>query len=112
MNIREKAIASDQPLLLSNKEMDNLPFLSVETDGNLFPQIIQSKIEVFILQTLKFHKILQKSPKEKQVNYMYAFMKKFKNSFNGKKTQETNGNIIPLITINAETVLMEKENIN
>ena len=112
MNIREKAIASKQPLLLTNKEMDNLPFLSVETDGNLFPQIIQSKIEVFILQTLKFHKILQKSPQEKQVNYMYAFMKKFKNSFNGKKTPVTNGHIVPTIAVCAEQELVEKENIN
>jgi predicted nucleotide-binding protein (sugar kinase/HSP70/actin superfamily) len=112
MNIREKAKASNQPLLLTNKEMDNLPFLSVETDGNLFPQIIQSKIEVFILQTLKFHKIIAKSTPEKQVNYMYAFMKKFKNSFNGKKTPETAGNMLPIISASSETVLLEKQNIN
>ncbi len=39
-------------------ELKNLPFLYVETDGNAFPQIIQSKIEIFIMQAEKVHKIL------------------------------------------------------
>jgi predicted CoA-substrate-specific enzyme activase len=40
------------------EELENLPFLYVETDGNAFPQIIQSKIEIFIMQAEKVHKIL------------------------------------------------------
>jgi predicted CoA-substrate-specific enzyme activase len=40
------------------EEIKNLPFLYVETDGNAFPQIIQSKIEIFIMQAEKVHKIL------------------------------------------------------
>ncbi len=108
MNIREKATASGNPLLLSNQEMDNLPFLSVETDGNLFPQIIQSKIEVFVLQTLKFHKILLDSPPEKQSNYMMAFMKKFKNSFNVKKTVGTPGDVVTVAPVYIEEEVLEK----
>jgi len=33
-----------------------LPFLAIESDGNLFPQIITAKLEVFILQALRLHK--------------------------------------------------------
>jgi len=36
-------------------EMSSLPFLSVETDGNAFPQIIQSKLEIFMLQAERFY---------------------------------------------------------
>jgi len=35
-----------------------LPFLYVETDGNPYPQITQSKIEIFIMQAEKLHKEL------------------------------------------------------
>lgn len=42
------------------EEIKNLPFLYVETDGNAFPQIIQSKIEIFMLQAEKMHNILNK----------------------------------------------------
>jgi predicted CoA-substrate-specific enzyme activase len=42
-------------------EIDNLPFLAIETDGNAFPQIIQSKLEIFMLQADRLHeKIMQK----------------------------------------------------
>ncbi|MCX6165544.1 MAG: hypothetical protein NTU73_11915, partial [Ignavibacteriae bacterium] len=40
------------------EDIKNLPFLYVETDGNAFPQIIQSKIEIFIMQAEKVYKIL------------------------------------------------------
>ncbi len=59
MNVNGKTTASDKPLDLNGSEIINLPFLSVETDGNLFPQIIQSKLEIFILQTMRLHQILK-----------------------------------------------------
>jgi predicted CoA-substrate-specific enzyme activase len=31
------------------------PFLAIESDGNLFPQIITAKLEVFLLQALRIH---------------------------------------------------------
>jgi predicted CoA-substrate-specific enzyme activase len=33
-----------------NKQMNSFPFLYVETDGNSFPQITQSRIEIFMMQ--------------------------------------------------------------
>lgn len=36
-------------------ETENLPFLAIETDGNIYPQIIQSKIEIFMLQAERRH---------------------------------------------------------
>jgi predicted CoA-substrate-specific enzyme activase len=40
-------------------ELTNLPFLYVETDGNAFPQITQSKIEIFMLQADKLHRMME-----------------------------------------------------
>jgi len=60
MNVNGKAAASGKPFSLNGSEIVNLPFLSVETDGNLIPQIIQSKLEIFILQTTRLHNALKK----------------------------------------------------
>ena len=60
MNVNGKAAASGKPFSLNGSQIVNLPFLSVETDGNLFPQIIQSKLEIFILQTTRLHNVLKK----------------------------------------------------
>jgi len=38
-----------------SQEMSSLPFLNIETDGNAFPQVIQSKLEIFMLQAERFH---------------------------------------------------------
>jgi predicted nucleotide-binding protein (sugar kinase/HSP70/actin superfamily) len=38
--------------------IDALPFLSVESDGNPFPQIIEARIEAFCLQVERLHKKL------------------------------------------------------
>lgn len=46
------------------EEIKNLPFLYVETDGNSFPQIIQSKIEIFMMQAEKIHKLLNKKKQQ------------------------------------------------
>jgi hypothetical protein len=61
MNIRTKASVSGQTFRLADPDIFNLPFLSIETDGNLFPQIIQSKLEIFILQALRLHEALKKN---------------------------------------------------
>ncbi|MGC8858935.1 MAG: acyl-CoA dehydratase activase-related protein, partial [Ignavibacteria bacterium] len=44
------------------EEITDLPFLYVESDGNTFPQITQSKIEIFMLQAEKLHNSLRKLP--------------------------------------------------
>ncbi|MDD5361599.1 MAG: acyl-CoA dehydratase activase [Ignavibacteria bacterium] len=48
------------------KTLTNLPYLHIETDGNVFPQITQSKIEIFMIQA----------------NKLYAEMNKVKNKVN------------------------------
>jgi predicted CoA-substrate-specific enzyme activase len=49
-------------------ELSILPFLYVETDGNAFPQITQSKLEIFMLQAEKAHKLLKKSKSVESLN--------------------------------------------
>ncbi|MCE1165080.1 MAG: acyl-CoA dehydratase activase [Bacteroidetes bacterium] len=40
--------------------LTNLPYLHIETDGNVFPQITQSKIEIFMIQARKLHEEMMK----------------------------------------------------
>ena len=68
MNVNGKAAASGKPFIISGSDIINLPFLSVETDGNLFPQIIQSKLEIFILQTIRLHNALKKQKKDESLH--------------------------------------------
>ena len=42
------------------KTLTNLPYLHIETDGNVFPQITQSKIEIFMIQARKLHAEMMK----------------------------------------------------
>lgn len=48
------------------ENITNLPFLSIESDGNPFPSIIESRIEAFCLQVNKIHKISIKAKEHKQ----------------------------------------------
>lgn len=41
------------------EEISSLPFLYIETDGNPFPQITQSRLEIFMLQADKLHKAIK-----------------------------------------------------
>jgi len=73
-----------------NIEFENLPFLAIETDGNIFPQIIQSKIEIFSLQAERLHKILLKESRKKKIKVAAAFSKKI-SSYYLNKNQSTSG---------------------
>ena len=42
--------------ILSREMGTELPFLAIESDGNLFPQVITAKLEVFLLQASRLHK--------------------------------------------------------
>ncbi|HCY36655.1 MAG: activase [Candidatus Margulisiibacteriota bacterium] len=42
-------------------ELDNLPFLSIETDGNPYPQLIEARIEAFSLQVVRVHEQMKKA---------------------------------------------------
>lgn len=41
------------------EDLSYLPFLYVETDGNPYPQITQSKIEIFMMQAEKIHRMMK-----------------------------------------------------
>ena len=40
------------------KEIEELPFLAIESDGNPFPQIITAKMEAFMLQARRVHRAM------------------------------------------------------
>jgi len=50
--------------------IDNLPFLSIESDGNPFPQIIEARIEAFCLQVERLHKNLNQGSTIQGVHIM------------------------------------------
>ena len=61
MNLREKEKLSGKK---HDIEINELPFLAIETDGNPYPQIIQSKLEIFMLQADRLNeRIKQKRTK-------------------------------------------------
>jgi predicted CoA-substrate-specific enzyme activase len=61
MNIDGKSIGAKKDLKSEYNGISNLPFLAIETDGNLFPQIIQSKLEIFMLQANRLAKKVDSS---------------------------------------------------
>jgi predicted CoA-substrate-specific enzyme activase len=76
MNIEGKATADKKIIRSYPDKIDNLPFLAIETDGNIFPQIIQSKIEIFILQAQRLHKKLSKASISEREKYKDALRDK------------------------------------
>ncbi len=42
------------------EDIERFPFLSIETDGNPFPQLIEANMEAFILQAKRVHRRMQK----------------------------------------------------
>jgi hypothetical protein len=36
-------------------DIDNLPFLAIESDGSPFPQVITAKLETFMLRAGRLH---------------------------------------------------------
>ncbi|MBZ0199946.1 MAG: acyl-CoA dehydratase activase, partial [Ignavibacteriaceae bacterium] len=59
-------------------EFENLPFLAIETDGNIFPQIIQSKIEIFSLQAERLHQMLMSKSLTKKKKIHTALAQKLR----------------------------------
>ena len=41
-------------------EVPNMPFLAIESDGSPFPQIIEARLETFIVQALRLHEAIIK----------------------------------------------------
>jgi hypothetical protein len=45
-----------------------LPFLAIETDGNVFPQLIEARLEAFMLQARRLHGMMLGQSSAKGVN--------------------------------------------
>jgi hypothetical protein len=61
---REDKLASEPanprlPVILS--DVDDLPFLAIESDGSPFPQLIHAKLEAFCLRARRLHQRMQHS---------------------------------------------------
>ncbi|NLD98356.1 MAG: activase, partial [Fibrobacter sp.] len=75
-------------------ELDNLPFLSIETDGSPFPQLIEANLEAFVLQAKRVHqKILRanKSRNKKNKNIsvrLFDIVRGSSGSKNGVKNKK------------------------
>ena len=60
MNRKEKSIINsrDERMRLVLADIDELPFLAIESDGSPFPQIIEARLEAFCLQARRLHERL------------------------------------------------------
>ncbi|MNC96288.1 hypothetical protein D3C83_136260 [compost metagenome] len=47
------------PLHKALSDFDELPFLSIESDGSPFPQIINAKLEAFCLRAGRLHEAMK-----------------------------------------------------
>ncbi|MBW2100364.1 MAG: activase, partial [Deltaproteobacteria bacterium] len=66
MNSREK-LATDpknKQLQVTLKDIDDLPFLTIETDGSPFPQVINAQLDTFCLRAERLHKSMLTAAKE------------------------------------------------
>ena len=46
----------------------NIPFLPIETDGNVYPQIIEARLETFTLQASRMADLMKKMHKNGNSN--------------------------------------------
>ncbi len=74
MNYEGKLISENRMDYINNN-IDSLPFLAIETDGNLFPPIIQSKIEIFMLNAERLYFDLKSETKEDMASSFKALIK-------------------------------------
>lgn len=44
----------------------NIPFLTIETDGNAYPQVVEARIETFIMQANRIDKLMKKAKSTKK----------------------------------------------
>jgi len=51
----------DRMTELVTREVPNLPVLTIESDGNPFPQLIEARLETFVLQARRMHLAMTKS---------------------------------------------------
>ena len=101
MNVAGKEGAENRKIKTVDKQSIDFPYLAIETDGNLFPQIIQAKIEIFTLQAERLHKQLSKSGIKDKVEQILKFKKMLKSNIKGyyqklpEQCVEDEGDIVP-----------------
>lgn len=83
MNVPGKEVAEKRKIKVLDNHSQDFPYLAIETDGNLFPQIIQSKIEIFMLQTERLHKQLSKSGVKDKLEQLLKFRKMLEGTIKG-----------------------------
>ncbi len=52
--------------------METMPFLAIETDGGPFPQVIEARLETFVLQAKRLHAIMKQSSSARSFNLSKA----------------------------------------
>jgi hypothetical protein len=64
---REEKLATDpasHQLRAVLTDVEQLPFLAIESDGSPFPQLIDAKLETFCLRAERLHEHIMKYPKK------------------------------------------------
>jgi hypothetical protein len=66
MNSKDKMATEPENKLLRSvlADIDELPFLAIESDGSPFPQLINAKLETFCLRAERLHQRIMDNTKE------------------------------------------------
>ncbi len=66
---KERAIKNSDPYFKMDEFWNgkmHIPFLTIETDGNPFPQLIEAKLETFVLQAQRSARLMQRNTNQKK----------------------------------------------
>jgi hypothetical protein len=90
--IGKKRVLGGSDNLNHFSDLENLPFLAVETDGSPFPQLVEANLEAFILQSMRVHERILKAKSYKTRRPVFKHSLRLYeivtgNSFAAKKTQ-------------------------
>ena len=57
---KKKLMISEDKEMVSRvmNKFPHLPYLAIETDGNPFPQLIEAKLDIFLLQVKRIHEVM------------------------------------------------------
>ncbi|MFP4417872.1 MAG: acyl-CoA dehydratase activase [Chitinispirillaceae bacterium] len=68
----KKRVAGWEKRVDTYEDLERFPFLSIETDGNPFPQLVEANLEAFILQAKRVHKRMQKVRGRKEPKQLHS----------------------------------------
>lgn len=77
----KKRDAADDRALVQRvlSRQPSLPFMAVETDGSVFPQVLQARLESFALQVKRLHRIMQEEKSHDPIGFRPSPPKNKKN---------------------------------